>query len=594
MKRHAVFLAVTFVTSVCGAETYKFIHNGISGRPDYVTVVTSNTLPSGSTRYAQINPSSQQTGPINLTTGTVAYFNASTVAVTGLTASQFVKTNASKLLVSSALTNADIPNGNTNYAQISPSSQQSGFINVSSGTVAALNASSAKVTGLTASRLVTTDASKNLESTLIWDKSCSTGTAFPSSPVIGQCFIHNPVGRTIEYRYDGSDWQPIRSYGSMTMYVDAARGTDSLTKGTATFSGAFATLPFAVNTIPGSYSGHVSVILGTGTYPSETVIQGKVPTGSFSITISGTKTTLRTGSVVAAANGSGNGSDGFGTLRVSGTPFTAGQYTGLFLSITAGTGAGSTVPIYFNNASTFTIVGVWPGDVPDATSSYEVFTTTDTLIDGGGTGVGITVQGGQRNIQISQMGFRNLGYGLIFQQGSEASPSTLNISSCSLYGIDHRQASQSLFAQNLVFYWNTADWNMSDGSSFETGYYLMFSSAPTAGGSGILMSNSYGNLSQFAIFGKTGGYGVNAANNSKLNLTGYGDIHGSGVDNISASSGAVIANPCFCGQVRLRNAVEYGARAANSGYLQNASVFTYAANGSGTFTPVSVLAGSAD
>jgi len=57
------------------------MRNPFTGHPDFYTDLSSTTIPTGSTNYAQINPSSAQTGPVNLTTGTIRHLNVSTAVV---------------------------------------------------------------------------------------------------------------------------------------------------------------------------------------------------------------------------------------------------------------------------------------------------------------------------------------------------------------------------------------------------------------------------------------------------------------------------------------------------------------------------------
>jgi hypothetical protein len=71
----------------------------------------------------------------------------------------------------------------------------------------------------------------------------TTATTFPVAPTTGQMFLHAPTGRKILYQYDGSNWQPIQSYGTTTIYVSTT-GTDDKDHhgtGTATTSGLLVT-----------------------------------------------------------------------------------------------------------------------------------------------------------------------------------------------------------------------------------------------------------------------------------------------------------------------------------------------------------------
>jgi hypothetical protein len=64
---------------------------------------------------------------------------------------------------------------------------------------------------------------------------CDNGATLPSTPVIGQWFLHTPTGRNVLMQYTGSAWQPIISFGSMTMYVAGnSVGSDVADNGTGT------------------------------------------------------------------------------------------------------------------------------------------------------------------------------------------------------------------------------------------------------------------------------------------------------------------------------------------------------------------------
>jgi hypothetical protein len=123
---------------------------------------------------------------------------------------------------------------------------------------------------------------------------CDNGATTPSTPVAGQWFLHTPTGRNVLMMYSGTAWIPITSIGTMTMYVDGASGSNAIDKGGATGADAFATIQYAINTIPGQYTGSVTINVTAGTYAEDLVVRGKYPTGSYSITINGTLTAYET------------------------------------------------------------------------------------------------------------------------------------------------------------------------------------------------------------------------------------------------------------------------------------------------------------
>jgi len=130
---------------------------------------------------------------------------------------------------------------------------------------------------------------------------CDNGATMPTSPATGQWFLHTPTGRKILYQYNGADWIPIISHGTMTVYVDKTDGTDDLNHGTAVDSNAFATVQYAINCIPGLVGGNVTINVN-GEDTGETVtVQGKSLSGNYTITIQGTLSTSASGT--QSANG---------------------------------------------------------------------------------------------------------------------------------------------------------------------------------------------------------------------------------------------------------------------------------------------------
>lgn len=148
------------------------------------------------------------------------------------------------------------------------------------------------------------------------------GATLPGAPYQGQIFLHTPTGRNILYCYDGSDWQTsaIASFGAMTMYVDNANGTDTLsTKGAGGTTDAFDTIQFAIDTIPGIVNGDVVIYVdndnedswpyyGNGrTYAETVIIQGKSFAGAYNLIFYGALTQTADADVANGAITAGNG-----------------------------------------------------------------------------------------------------------------------------------------------------------------------------------------------------------------------------------------------------------------------------------------------
>ncbi len=135
--------------------------------------------------------------------------------------------------------------------------------------------------------------------------SCDNGPALPSSPALGQWFLHTPAGRQILFQYNGHAWVPIFSFIQMTIYVDGALGTDDQNKGFGSGADAFRTVQFAINQIPPMNSGNITVDLAAGAYSEAVTIQGKSFTGAYSLSINGGLTQLAAGTLTSAVQGTG-------------------------------------------------------------------------------------------------------------------------------------------------------------------------------------------------------------------------------------------------------------------------------------------------
>lgn len=133
----------------------------------------------------------------------------------------------------------------------------------------------------------------------------SSGATFPVAPNTGDFFLHVVAGRKILYEWDGANWQPIISYGSMAVYVDKTDGTDDLLHGTGVDAAAFKTIQYAVDCIPGMYGGNVVIHINGEAYSGTVVVKGKTPTGNFTITLQGALTTLSADTATSKIQGTG-------------------------------------------------------------------------------------------------------------------------------------------------------------------------------------------------------------------------------------------------------------------------------------------------
>ncbi len=209
------------------------------------------------------------------------------------------------------------------------------------------------------------------------------GATFPASPSDGDVFLHTPTGRNIWYVYKGSTWYPIRSVGDMTVYVDATDGTDDADHGTGVDSNAFATVQYAIDMIPGTVGGNVYIYVNAESYAEDVTIQGKNFTGTFSINITGTASTLD--SLTAASGVQGSPGTQGTVVRNSGT-WTSNQRQNKWARFTSGNNNGVRRVIDSNTTDTITIAGAWDGSIAsgDTFVVEEPATTIQSIYVGAG------------------------------------------------------------------------------------------------------------------------------------------------------------------------------------------------------------------
>ena len=239
---------------------------------------------------------------------------------------------------------------------------------------------------------------------------CDNGATVPTSPspTTGQWFLHTPTGRKVLMMYDGANWLPIISIGSMTVYVDSANGTDDVDHGGAINASAFATIQYAIDRIPAVIGGNVIIYIdeaddtgerGTGQdYAEAVVIRGKQLGGDYSISIYGQV------SEELANTTMDSGVQGTADIEASVTKNAAfgaaNSKRGMLCHLTklAGAGADEYRVIHFNDANTLTLCGEKLSAIPAANDEFEILdwdTTTDS----------ITVADGQKNVKLYDLEF---------------------------------------------------------------------------------------------------------------------------------------------------------------------------------------------
>ena len=187
---------------------------------------------------------------------------------------------------------------------------------------------------------------------LIWklDSGVVSGSTLPTTGLdTGLFYRVDKVNRHILMQYNGTGWNPVRSFGEMTIWVSTT-GTDNVNYGDGTGVNAFRTIAFAIEQIPPQYYGDVFVIVQAGTYNEEIYVSGKNAVGDFKIKIEGEYTSV-TGSFTSIARDTT-----LGRFKPSDSTkaWTVNEHEYKFLHITSGINVGCMLPIISNTATELT------------------------------------------------------------------------------------------------------------------------------------------------------------------------------------------------------------------------------------------------
>lgn len=427
---------------------------------------------------------------------------------------------------------------------------------------------------------------------------CPKGATLPTNPTDGMWWLHNPTGREVLLQYANGAWNPIISFGSMTVNVDHTAGSDNQNNGGGTGASAFATMQFAVNQIPGLVGGNVIVqdSHANGDVYRETVtIQGKQFAGAYTITIQGKKAADSLGDTVAtsAANPVGNGVAGFGTLTKTAAGWTVNAFQKLFIEITAGTGSGQKRVIHSNTATVLTIVGTW-GTVPDATSHFHIF-DCGTRITGSNAGADTTavrnnavlIQNGQQSVILDTLKINYCIDGsvdVIQQANCTAQYCTFNNSdrSCNfsqgstgsvLYCQSNTQGTADIYVDT---YSSVLNITACRGTGSATGVQLQI------GGAARNLTDCY--------FGACTVSALYMTFQSFADVEGQTTFDGSTSDNILIDTFSAVYFASGTTTVS-QNAGGWGCNCTNGGFGESASGITYSANTSGTRNPTTGISG---
>jgi hypothetical protein len=204
----------------------------------------------------------------------------------------------------------------------------------------------------------------------------STGATLPASPSAGDFFLHTPMGRKILMEYDGSQWNPIISYGTTTMYVNGSSGSNTPNGGTGSGASAFATLQYAIDQLPPLLSNNVTIYVSGNV--GNVVIQGKGFTGAYSITITGESALTVTETVTDTGSGIQGSGSAAGTV-VKSTSYDSSRARKLIKGVSGANAVYRlTNKIKSTDNKTMYIAGCWPAD-PAANDQFDIYAWGATL-----------------------------------------------------------------------------------------------------------------------------------------------------------------------------------------------------------------------
>ncbi len=245
---------------------------------------------------------------------------------------------------------------------------------------------------------VLVDLSGTATSTFDWngqmlaDWGIENGATVDATPVTGQFFLHTPTGRSVLLQYDGSSWVPIMSFGTMTVYVDNTDGTDAIDKGGAVDAGAFKSVTYAKEQIPGLYDGNVVINVNAESYSEDIVITGKRATASYTITLRGTwADSLASQTATGGTAGTPNSATQ-ATVVKSGAGWTVDAYAGMWVRFASDTTTvalrGDIRIIESNTSDTLPLVGGLDA-APVSGDTFSVSYPGTAIGDGAGSAVQI-------------------------------------------------------------------------------------------------------------------------------------------------------------------------------------------------------------
>lgn len=402
--------------------------------------------------------------------------------------------------------------------------------------------------------------------------------------------------------YNSTDdtWAEITAIDSTTQVT---LDTDIMVSGESyIIASAKASIQNSWDSIPGQYNCDTGIHISDDIYREDVDVFGKTASGPFAITFTGTRVNTDTGTATAGANLGGNGAAGFGTLTDSGASWAGSTHQDNFVEITSGTGSGQIRVVHDNTGTVATITGRWD-IVPDATSVYR-FYTNDTRVTGANGGAETTpvrdycfkVDNGQKGInllylKVDYAGDANFEGSILVFGGGDCNVSRCRIQGSSFWGIHYSGASTGS-VDTVVF----IDIVIGDLRADQAASCSSFKRCRSTG-SGNRSVNASTAGSVFDVYESyvTGsGSGILADNGGIIVIDAYLDVDNWTSDNISSQQNSnIFVNTLFgaASTIVSQNSGGWGMFASEGGIGRNISTITYSLNTSGTFTPVTALAG---
>lgn len=358
------------------------------------------------------------------------------------------------------------------------------------------------------------------------------------------------------------------------------------------------------NSVSGQYNCNTNIRMSNGIFREAVDVFGKTASGPFEIPFVGTRLNTHTGTATSGANLAGNGSAGYGTLTHTGAGWTVDTHQDNFVEIISGTGSGQIRNIMSNTSTVALITGRWD-IVPDNTSVYR-FYTLDTRITGADSGAETTpvrdyclkTDSGQKGIVYNHLWVDYAGSGgdhgvVMISGGSQATFQNSLMEGAGFWGV--RAVGASAGAIDTVVFKDTFIGDV----RVETGASISRVKRVRSTGSTNRCINPSTTGSIFDIYetyldATSAANGILCDNGGIAVTDGYLEVNNAISHNISVTQNS----NCFFNAQRgafattvVKDAGGWGVFCEEGGIGVSTSNITFLGNVSGTFTPVTALAG---